>query len=103
MGISHSTKQEAANLAKLAKDSGLDGVVCSAHEVNQIKQQLGQDFLCITPGIRFQTSPSDDQHRIMTPSDAISVGADYLVVGRPITQAENPLKILEKINIDINK
>ncbi len=74
-------------LAKLTKDSGLDGVVCSAMEAEQLKLSLGKEFKLITPGIRPAGSAQDDQQRIMTPEQAIRVGVDYLVIGRPITKA----------------
>lgn len=86
------------NYAKLAKESGLDGIVCSPHEANDIKQILGDDFLTITPGIRLDTDQNaDDQKRIMTPKDAKHHNSDYIVVGRPITQSENPKEIYQQI------
>lgn len=79
------------NYAKLAKESGLDGIVCSPHEAHDIKQVLGEDFLTITPGIRLDIqNNADDQKRIMTPKEARNHNSDYIVVGRPITQADNP-------------
>lgn len=84
-------------LAGLAKNSGLDGVVCSALEAKMIKQACGSDFLTITPGIRPANSQKDDQSRVMTPIKAVENGADYLVIGRPITQSENPSKALDDI------
>lgn len=76
--------------AKLAKRSGLHGVVCSPLEVEMIKENIGQDFLVVTPGIRPASSEKDDQVRVTTPKEAIRLGADYLVIGRAITRAENP-------------
>lgn len=76
-------------LAKLAKEAGLDGVVCSPHEVEVIKKVCGRDFLTVTPGIRLESITQDDQVRIMTPRQAKEIGSDYIVVGRPITRAEH--------------
>ncbi|MDW8466849.1 MAG: orotidine-5'-phosphate decarboxylase [Chloroherpetonaceae bacterium] len=76
--------------ARVARQVGLAGVVCSPQEVSQIKQTLGSDFLCVCPGIRWQEQTSDDQHRTWTPQAALAAGADYLVIGRPILQAQDP-------------
>ena len=89
------------NLAQLAKDHDLDGVVCSAQEVSEIKRLFGNDFITVTPGIR-PVSTEDDQTRVSTPQEAIKNGSDYLVIGRPITASKNPLESLEKILRDIN-
>ena len=89
------------NLAQLAKYHDLDGVVCSAQEVSEIKRLLGDDFIAVTPGIR-PVSTDDDQTRVSTPKEAIKNGSDYLVIGRPITATKNPLESLEKILRDIN-
>ncbi len=83
-------KQLAVERALLAKESELQGVVCSVHEVASIKQACGHDFLTITPGIRWENQDIQDQKRIANPTFAIQSGADYLVVGRPIIQADNP-------------
>jgi len=85
------------NLAMLAMESGLDGVVCSAHEAQAIKQNCGRRFIAVTPGIRLADNSSDDQSRIMTPDQASKAGSDYLVIGRPITQSINPAKIIDEI------
>ena len=85
-------------LAALTAASGLDGVVCSAQEAVLLKQEFGSDFLLVTPGIRPQGSFQGDQARVMTPEQAAAAGIDYIVVGRPITQAENPLAVIEQIN-----
>jgi orotidine-5'-phosphate decarboxylase len=74
-----------------AKEAGLDGVVCSAFEAGAIHETCGDDFITVTPGIRFADSASDDQRRIMTPAQAREAGSDYIVVGRPITAAERPI------------
>jgi orotidine-5'-phosphate decarboxylase len=91
----------ALSLATLAKNAGLDGIVCSAQEAAVMRQRLGKDFLLVTPGIRLADSAQDDQRRIMTPGAAIQAGASYLVIGRPITQAENPVAVLRNIIGDI--
>jgi orotidine-5'-phosphate decarboxylase len=89
-------------LAKLTKEAGLDGVVCSAQEAKVLKLTLGQDFKLVTPGIRPVGAASDDQKRIMTPEQAVDVGVDYLVIGRPITQADNPQQVLQSINASLS-
>ena len=98
LGITKSPAEQVMALAKLTKEAGLDGVVCSAWEAESLKTNLGNDFKLITPGIRPAGTPSDDQKRIMTPAQAIAVGVDYLVIGRPITKAENPQNVLQSIN-----
>ena len=98
VGVNSVAKDQVSALATLTKHAGLDGVVCSAQEATHLKQQLGQDFKLITPGIRLTDSASDDQRRIVSPAQAIEQGSDYLVIGRPITQAENPMQMLQKIN-----
>ena len=90
IGLDITPQQQVERLAKLSKLSGMDGVVSSAQEIELIKNICGQDFLTITPGIRPAGSAAGDQRRIMTPQEAVNVGGDYLVIGRPITQAENP-------------
>jgi orotidine-5'-phosphate decarboxylase len=82
----------------MTKDSGLDGVVCSAQEARTLKESLGEDFKLVTPGIRLANSAADDQRRIVTPADAMALGSDYLVIGRPITQSADPLATLLEIN-----
>ena len=98
VGVSSVAGDQVLSLASLTKQAGLDGVVCSAQEATHLKQQLGQDFKLVTPGIRLTDSASDDQRRIVSPAQAIEQGSDYLVIGRPITQAENPMQMLQKIN-----
>lgn len=97
IGIQTPLQQHVLNLATLTKEAGLDGVVCSAQEATLLKEHLGQEFCLVTPGIRPKNAAKDDQTRIVTPEDALTLGAHYLVIGRPITQAENPLKALEDI------
>lgn len=90
IGLDISPQQQVERLAKLSKQSGMDGVVSSAQEIELIKNICGTDFLTITPGIRPAGSASGDQRRIMTPEEAVNIGGDYLVIGRPITQSSNP-------------
>lgn len=97
LGVAGSIEEQVIRLASLAKEAGLDGVVCSALEAEVLTQQLGKDFLKVTPGIRPATASLDDQHRVMTPAQALAAGSTHLVIGRPITQAENPLQALEDI------
>lgn len=97
IGITISTENMVYKLAGIAKESGLDGVVCSAQEVVGLRRELGEGFCLVTPGIRPADSNTDDQKRIQTPFDAIKSGSDYLVIGRPVTQAEDPLASLHKI------
>ena len=85
-------------LASLAKASGLDGVVASAQEASLLKQELGKDFIVVTPGIRPKWAmQKGDQRRVLTPRQAVEAGADYIVVGRPILQASDPVVATEKI------
>ena len=83
--------------AIMAQESGLGGVVCSPHEAAEIKRHCGADFLTVTPGIRPAWSVANDQKRITTPAKALEMGADYMVIGRPITAAEDPLAAVQKI------
>lgn len=89
LGINMSVEEQVKNLALMAKEAGLDGVVCSPHETKIIKEVCGKDFLIITPGIRPKWSSIDDQKRITTPKQAIENGSDFLVIGRPIIKAQN--------------
>jgi len=89
-GIDHPLDELVLHRAKLAKAAGFDGVIASGHEVAKIREAVGPDFLIVTPGVRPQGSDSQDQARAVTPKSAISAGADYLVVGRPITRAPGP-------------
>lgn len=98
LGLNVTPEQQVKRLAQLSKNSGLDGVVCSAQESLMLKNELGSDFKLVTPGIRPAGSAVGDQKRIMTPVEAIRAGSDYLVIGRPITQAEHPSDVLAQIN-----
>jgi orotidine-5'-phosphate decarboxylase len=93
IGLDVSPQQQVERLAKLSKRSGMDGVVSSAQEIGLIKKLCGKDFLTVTPGIRPEGSAAGDQRRIMTPVEAVNLGGDYLVIGRPITQAINPKQV----------
>lgn len=101
IGIEENLKEEAIKLAMLAKKAGLDGVVASPKEVREIKRSCGRDFVVVCPGIRPKGVSRDDQKRTSTPAQAISEGADYIVVGRPITQARDPLAAAQKIKEQI--
>lgn len=100
-GIDNNMKEEVLRLARLAREAGLDGVVASMNEARFIRENLGGDFLIVTPGIRPPGSASGDQKRIATPKEAIEAGSDYIVVGRPIIEARDPRKaaylILEEL------
>jgi orotidine-5'-phosphate decarboxylase len=89
-GISGGITQQVLRLARLALDAGADGLVCAAHELPQLRDAFGEKPILVVPGIRPAGSPAGDQARTMTPDDAVAAGADYIVVGRPITQAANP-------------
>ncbi len=89
--ISASMPETVAHYAKNARDAGLDGVVCSPLEAALVKQACGNDFLTVTPGIRFADSAADDQRRVMTPEKARRSGSDFIVVGRPVTRADDPV------------
>jgi orotidine-5'-phosphate decarboxylase len=107
IGINRSLTDHVALLAALAAEAGMDGVVCSAQEASMLRRQQGAHFVLVTPGIRLQASASatiraDDQTRVVTPVQAMQMGANYLVVGRPITQANNPVAVLRTINEDIS-
>ena len=98
IGIQRDPAEQVLHLAQLAKNAGLQGVVCSAQEASSLKAQLGEEFKLVTPGIRLADSAADDQRRIVSPVDAIALGSDYLVIGRPITQSADPLATLNQIN-----
>ncbi|MFT7680695.1 MAG: orotidine-5'-phosphate decarboxylase [Moritella dasanensis] len=101
MGVTISPAEQVVRLATLTQKSGLDGVVCSSQEAAMLKETLGESFLLITPGIRPAGSAAGDQRRIMTPVEAVEAGSDYLVIGRPITQAESPMQVLTEINASL--
>ncbi len=102
LGIKATPQQMVSRLAVMSQNAGLDGVVCSAQEAPILRQDMGSDFLLVTPGIRLADSEQDDQCRVVTPKKAIADGASYLVIGRPITQSKDPCKVLRTINSDIS-
>lgn len=97
IGLDIEPVEQVKRLAKLTKESGLDGVVCSAQEAKILRELIGQDFSLVTPGIRPEGSNADDQKRIVTPKQAMLDGSTHLVIGRPITKAENPTEMLKSI------
>lgn len=101
VGIDRSPKIQVRKLAKLAKECGLDGVVASGQEIEIIRKTCGSDFLIITPGVRPLWAAMGDQKRIVTPKEAVEKGADFIVVGRPITGHNNPLEAAERILSEI--
>lgn len=102
IGLQGEPHEHVINLAKLAHNSGIGGVVCSPLEVTSLRQEVGQDFLLVTPGIRPQDADKQDQKRTMTPVEAIQAGSSYLVIGRPITQADNPMSKMLTINSELS-
>ena len=102
VGLSGSPEANVLRLARLAELSGLDGVVCSPQEVSALRETIADNFRLVTPGVRPVGAEMGDQKRITTPEDAIRLGSDYLVVGRPITQAKNPGVMLADINAAID-
>ena len=101
IGIGATPAEMVLRLAKLARDSGLDGVVYSAQEAALLRQHCGKEFCLVTPGIRPAQASLDDQSRVMTPQAALQAGSSYLVIGRPITQAPDPLRALLDIHNEI--
>lgn len=95
------TTSEVVRLAKSAQDSGLGGVVCSPHEAGAVREACGKGFVIVTPGIRPSGSALGDQKRVMTPRQAVEAGADYLVIGRPVLEADNPIQALDSILQDL--
>lgn len=102
LGVQRTIQEQVSALALLVEESGLDGVVCSAQETVLLKKERRKGFVLVTPGIRLENSPQDDQQRIVTPRQAIQQGADYLVIGRPVTQSADPLQSLRHIVKDIS-
>ncbi len=103
VGQRGSSAEQVERLAALARASGLDGVVCSAHEIASVRKVCGPDFLTVVPGIRPSGSAPGDQRRVMTPSEACAAGADILVVGRPITAAADPAKAAQSIAQELSR
>ena len=103
VGCKRALEEQVLNLAKLASAAGLDGVVASPKEITIIRENLGPDFLIVTPGIRPAWAAKGDQKRVMTPAEALRAGADYIVIGRPITASPNPRDALERIIAEISE
>lgn len=101
VGITCPLEEQVLRLATLTRDCGLDGVVCSAREAAMLRQHLGQDFKLVTPGIRPRNAELGDQIRVVTPADAIKLGSSYLVMGRPITKALDPIAALKAVNAEL--
>ena len=98
IGFDRTASEQVSRLARLTRECGLDGVVCSAAEAAELRAQSGSEFLLVTPGIRRPEDAKGDQKRVIGPAEAIQLGSSYLVVGRPITRAENPLQALDEFN-----
>lgn len=101
--IMTSLEESVINYAQKTAQAGLDGVVCSAHEVEKIKAATSKEFICLTPGIRPEGASKGDQKRVMTPKEARIIGSDYIVVGRPITQAKDPVASYHAIKAEWNQ
>jgi orotidine-5'-phosphate decarboxylase len=101
IGLAGDPAAQVARLAQLVRESGLDGVVCSAQEAPRLRAAHGSGFRLVTPGIRPEGSGRGDQQRVVTPRDAVQAGAHYLVIGRPITQAPDPVAVLATINQEL--
>lgn len=97
IGINHSPEEQVLKLARLTHKCGLDGIVCSAWEAQLMRHQFGNNFCLVTPGVRLESSPPDDQRRTLTPVAALGAGSNYLVIGRPITQSVDPLATCRSI------
>jgi len=97
VGFAGGVVESVDRLARLTRECGLDGVVCSAQEATRIRDAVGSDFVLVTPGIRLPNAVADDQARVVTPAEAVRLGAHYLVIGRPITQSPDPAATLESI------
>lgn len=101
IGLDLPPEEHVLRLARLTHEAGLDGVVCSAREAERLRRELGSSFLLVTPGIRPTGSTQDDQQRVLTPIQALRAGADYLVVGRPVTRAPDPVAALQNLHDEI--
>ena len=101
MGYRETAHQRVLRLADMVQDSGLDGVVCSAQEATELRAAHGQDFCLVTPGIRFAGDDAGDQRRVVTPADAMQRGSTYLVIGRSITGADDPLAALQRVHAEL--
>lgn len=103
VGVAAGVESQVVRLAKLAREAGMDGVVASPHEISRIRRECGRRFLIITPGVRPHEAEWGDQKRVMTPGEAIRAGADYLVVGRPILDAPDPVRAARAIVADMEQ
>ncbi|MCC6442752.1 MAG: orotidine-5'-phosphate decarboxylase [Armatimonadetes bacterium] len=103
LGVPRSVEGQVVHLARLSQASGMDGVIASPHEIQAVRQACGPDFLIVTPGIRPAWSQSGDQKRFMTPAEALRLGADYLVIGRAITAAEDRSAALKRLLEEVRK
>jgi orotidine-5'-phosphate decarboxylase len=103
IGVDHSVEEEVVRLAKLVRESGLDGLVTSPLETRSVRRSVGKEFILITPGVRLVRMDKDDQLRVASPADAVRAGADFLVVGRPILTAEEPRKVASEILKDVDR
>jgi orotidine-5'-phosphate decarboxylase len=101
VGVADEVEHQVVRLARLARRAGLDGVVASPHEIARIRRACGRGFLIVTPGVRPASSGLDDQKRVMTPGEAMRAGADYLVIGRPILAAHDPLAVVREVVADM--
>jgi orotidine-5'-phosphate decarboxylase len=101
LGVSGGAADQVMRLAELARDSGADGVICAPHEAAAIRRTLGPGFILVTPGLRPAGAGSGDQKRVMTPAQALEAGADYLVIGRPITGSKDPAAVVRNIAADL--
>lgn len=103
IGLEHGAVHQVERLAGMARDAGLNGVVCSPAEASLLRQRFGRDFVLVTPGVRQAGDAADDQRRTRTPAEAVAEGADYLVIGRPVTRAADPAAVLGAINTEIRE
>ena len=103
IGLAGGVSERALALAELAHATGLDGVVCAPTEAEMLRRRFGSEFLLVTPGVRPSGSPAQDQQRVLTPAEAVARGADLLVIGRPITRAEDPRASLDRIRNEISE
>ncbi|GAB4509964.1 MAG: orotidine-5'-phosphate decarboxylase [Sulfuricaulis sp.] len=101
IGLEHGAGRQVERLAGIVRDTGLDGVVCSPAEALLLRRRFGKEFVLVTPGIRKAGDAADDQRRTRTPAEAVAEGADYLVIGRPVTRAPDPIVVLDAINREI--
>jgi orotidine-5'-phosphate decarboxylase len=102
VGLAGSPADNVLRLAALARDHGVDGVVCSPRETQALRARMGGDFLLVTPGIRPAGSAGDDQRRVTTPREALLNGSSYLVIGRPVTRADDPVSVLRMLNSELS-